>query len=114
LAALNIHRGLVLALVALEPDVGFPLPLEVTLLGRNAIGGPEERVTAEVFVPLLDETEARLIEDQAIHHHFFQRGVDVALALQQLIPFRHAAIRITHHAHGTTNPMMHAKRVVAL
>ena len=38
LTALNIHRGLVLALVALEPDVGLPFPLEVALFSGDAIG----------------------------------------------------------------------------
>ncbi len=101
-------------MVALEPDVGFPLPFEVTLFGSDALGGSDERIAAEILVPLLHETEPGLVPDEPVHHQFFERGVDVALALEQLIPNRHAAARITHDAHRTADPMVDAERIVAL
>ena len=55
----GINRGLVLTLIALESDVRFPLSLEVTLFSSDALGGTEDRIATEVFVPLLHETHGK-------------------------------------------------------
>jgi len=89
--------------------VAFPLALEVALLGGDAFLAAVEAVAAEVLVALLDETEPRLVPDQPVVHEFLERGVDVALAFEQLIPLRHAAGLIAHHAHRAADPVVHAE-----
>ena len=76
--------------------------------------GSRRRSRGWVPVPLLHETEPGLVPDEPVHHQFLQRGVYVALAFEQFIPNRHAAIRIAHDAHRTSDPMVNAKRIVAL
>ena len=86
LAPRGVHGHAVLAPVALEADVGLPLALQVALLGGDPPGAAEEAVAAEVLVALLHEAEAGLVPDQAVVQQLLERGVDVALALEQLVP----------------------------
>ena len=64
LAARDIHRRAVLALVGFESDVALPLALEVTLLGGDSLLAAVEAVTPEILVALLDETKPRTVPDQ--------------------------------------------------
>ena len=66
LAAWDIHRRSVLALVGFESDVALPLTLEVTLLGGDAFLATVEAVAAEVLVALLNKAKPSLIPDQSV------------------------------------------------
>ena len=88
----------------------LPLALEVALLGGDAFLAAEQAVAAEVLVALLDETKPRLVPDQPVVQQLLQRGVDVALALEQFIPLRYAAVFVAHHAHRAADPVVHAER----
>ncbi len=114
LPAWHVHGDFVLALVVLESDVGLPLAFEMPLLGGDAIRTAKQGVATEVLVTLLDEAEPRFIPHQPMVHQFLQGGIDVALALEQLIPNRNATLSIAHHAHRTAHPVVDAKGIVAL
>ena len=87
----RVDRDPILALVILKGDVGLPLALEVALLGGDPVGGAEERVATQVLVAVLHKTKAGLVPDEPVVEQFLKSGVDVALALEQLIPLRNAA-----------------------
>jgi hypothetical protein len=106
LAARRIHRDAVLALVGFKPDVRLPLALEVALLGGDPLFAAEQAVAAEVLVPLLHEAEPRLVPDEPVVHQLLERGVDVALALEQFVPLRHAALFIADHADRAADPVI--------
>ena len=94
LATRRIHRNAVLALVGFHADMRLPLALEVSLLGGDSFLAAEQAIAAEVLVALLDKAESRFVPDEAIVQQLLQRGVDVALAFEQLVPLRHAALPV--------------------
>ena len=95
----RVHRSPILALVSFYPNVRLPLAFQVALLSGDSFFAPEQAVAAEVLVAFLDKAEPRFIPDQPVVQQFLERGVDVALALEQFVPLRHTAFRITHHTH---------------
>ena len=94
--------------------MGLPLAFEVSLLGGDAFLASEQAVAAEVLVALLDKAEAGFIPNEPVVQQFLEGGVDVAFAFEQLVPLRHAALLISHHAHRAPDPVVHPERIVAL
>ena len=110
LAAGSVNGHAILALVILEPDMGFPFALEVTLLGPDAFGASEKGVSAQVLVTLLDKTKSGLVPHKPVNHQLRQRCVDVALALEQLVPLRFLA----DHTDRAADPVVDPERIIAL
>ncbi len=114
LATRCIHRHTILTLVGFQPDVRLPLALEVSLLGGDSFLTAKQAIAAKVLVAFLHKTEPRFVPDKSIVHEFLERRIDVALAFEKFVPLGHASIFIANHADCSSNPMVHAKGIIAL
>jgi hypothetical protein len=110
LPPLHINHDTILALVALEAHVGFPLGFEVTFFCGDALLATKQGIATEVFVALLGKAKAGFVPDKAVVHQLGERGVDVALALEQFVPLDF----LPNHANRSTDPVMHPEGIISL